>query len=133
MIEISNIKSSLLSIVKLYTEKGILNASFKNDFENLFDRNTLRIGVIGKMKAGKSSLVNALIFGDRILPTGDKPVTVTLTEITYDTKEEVEVELMSEEDISTLRLIASSGDENSKSDAANDLIKSIDSIPGGYK
>lgn len=133
MIEISNIKSSLLSIVKLYTEKGVLNDSFKKDFDNLFDRNTLRIGVIGKMKAGKSSLVNALIFGDRVLPTGDKPVTVTLTEITFDTKEEVEVILMSEEDISALQLIACSGVEDSKTNAAKELIKSIESIPGGYK
>lgn len=132
MIEFSKIKSSLLDIVELYSSKGIFNDSFKSEFASLFDKNALRIGVIGKMKAGKSTLVNALIFGDRILPTGDKPVTVTLTEITYDENEGVDVELMSENDISALRVLASSDTNDSKTSAARELITSIDAIPGGY-
>lgn len=133
MIEFSAIKSSLLTVVDLYTSKGLLTDAFKNEFVELFNRNTLRIGVIGKMKAGKSSLVNAILFGDRILPTGDKPVTVTLTEITYDEKNGVEVELMSEDDIAKLRELSNSGVEDAKTSAAKEIITSIDAIPGGYK
>lgn len=133
MIEISKIKSSLLEIVKLYTSKGILTDSFKTEFVSLFDQNTLRIGVIGKMKAGKSSLVNALLFGDRVLPTGDKPVTVTLTEVIFGEKDSVEVELMSEQDITALRELLLADKDDAKTKAAKEILATIDSIPGGYK
>ena len=112
MIEISKIQSSILGIIEKYKAIGLLSDKFQDDFSDLFVRNTLRIGVIGKMKAGKSSFLNALIFGDKILPTGDKPVTVTLTEISYAEKDSAEVQFLTEDDISAIRKLANLGSED---------------------
>src|SRR5580658_5798099 len=44
--------------------------------------NQLHLAVLGQMKRGKSSFINALI-GAEILPTGVLPVTAVITEIKY--------------------------------------------------
>lgn len=133
MIEFNRIETALLEIVDEFTKQKLLTNKFKSDFNLLFSKNTLKIGVIGKMKAGKSSFVNALIFGGRVLPTGDTPVTVTLTEITYDENEGVDVELLTEEDINKLRELADSDTANEYvKESANVLLEQIDNIEGGY-
>lgn len=44
----------------------------------------LQIGVVGRVKAGKSSLLNALVFdGHAILPRAATPMTAALTTLTY--------------------------------------------------
>ena len=44
----------------------------------------LKIGIVGEVKAGKSSFLNALIFdGNEILPKASTPMTAALTKITY--------------------------------------------------
>ena len=44
----------------------------------------LKLGIIGSVKAGKSSFLNALIFdGDEILPKAPTPMTASLTKIKY--------------------------------------------------
>jgi hypothetical protein len=49
----------------------------------------LTIGVIGQMKAGKSTFLNALLFRDNVLPVASTPMTAALSVITYGEKEEV--------------------------------------------
>src|SRR5579863_1271575 len=44
--------------------------------------NQLHLAVLGQMKRGKSSFINALL-GAEILPTGVLPVTSVITEIKY--------------------------------------------------
>jgi hypothetical protein len=44
--------------------------------------NQLHLAVLGQMKRGKSSFINALM-GEEILPTGVLPVTAVITEIKY--------------------------------------------------
>ena len=44
----------------------------------------LRIGIVGQVKAGKSSFLNALIFdGESILPKAATPMTAALTKVSY--------------------------------------------------
>ena len=43
----------------------------------------LRIAVVGQMKAGKSSFLNAAFFGRDMLPKADTPMTAALTTIAY--------------------------------------------------
>jgi hypothetical protein len=48
------------------------------------DNRLLQIGVVGRVKAGKSSLLNALVFdGHAILPRAATPMTAALTTLTY--------------------------------------------------
>ena len=44
----------------------------------------LRVGIIGRVKAGKSSLLNALMFaGNDVLPKAATPMTASLTILRY--------------------------------------------------
>ena len=89
---------------------------------------SLRIGIVGKMKAGKSSLVNALFFKRTVLPTGLKPMTVTLTEITYGEEDRVIVEILSQKDIEDLQQAINSPDKE-KSKAAQEILTQIEKSP----
>lgn len=58
----------------------------------------LRIAVIGQMKAGKSSFLNAALFGRHVLPRAETPMTAALTSIVYGSKPHAEVMFYSADD-----------------------------------
>lgn len=58
----------------------------------------LRIAVVGQMKAGKSSFLNAAFFGSDMLPKADTPMTAALTRITYSPTAHAEVVFYSQQD-----------------------------------
>ncbi|MGL2775995.1 dynamin family protein, partial [Helicobacter pylori] len=67
------------------------------------DRN-LKVGIIGRVKAGKSSLLNALIFeGKEVLPKAATPMTASLTILKYAKTLSAEVEFYSPKDILELK------------------------------
>lgn len=111
-----------------------IDGAFKNELKKSFEQQTLNIGVVGKMKAGKSSLTNAVIFGRNILPTGVAPVTVTLTEISYGTEERAIVELLTKEDVADLKEKASyTGDNESLQAKATAAQCILDSFQPNYE
>ncbi len=60
----------------------------------------LKVGIIGHVKAGKSSLLNALIFeGVEVLPKAATPMTASLTILKYAQNLSAEVEFYSQKDI----------------------------------
>ncbi|MFP6109912.1 dynamin family protein [Helicobacter pylori] len=60
----------------------------------------LKVGIIGRVKAGKSSLLNALIFeGVEVLPKAATPMTASLTILKYAKTLSAEVEFYSQKDI----------------------------------
>ena len=73
--------------------------------ETLQNQNRLmNIGIVGRVKAGKSSLLNALIFdGESILPKAATPMTAALTTITWGEVFQAKVEFYSETDIATIK------------------------------
>ncbi|GAA7346592.1 dynamin family protein [Helicobacter pylori] len=67
------------------------------------DRN-LKVGIIGRVKAGKSSLLNALIFeGKEVLPKAATPMTASLTVLKYAKTLSAQVEFYSQKDILELK------------------------------
>ncbi len=63
----------------------------------------LKVGIIGRVKAGKSSLLNALIFeGVEVLPKAATPMTASLTVLKYAKTLSAEVEFYSPKDIAEL-------------------------------
>lgn len=61
--------------------------------ELLRDNNVLRIGIVGQVKAGKSSFLNSLFFnGENMLPRASTPMTAGLTILQYGEKNTFEVE-----------------------------------------
>ena len=82
-----------------------LARSARNDgHELLEDGRLLRLGVIGQMKAGKSSLLNSLLFeGREVLPKAATPMTASLTHIVKSDKDEVEIEYYSRSEWDEIR------------------------------
>lgn len=75
-----------------------------NDFKEggntlLKESSLLRIGVVGQVKAGKSSFLNSLFFdGESVLPKASTPMTAGLTVLEYSDKNYFEVEYYAQED-----------------------------------
>ena len=63
----------------------------------------LNIGVVGQVKAGKSSFLNTLLFGGKeILPKASTPKTATLTKMEYAEENIIHIEYYTEEEWSVL-------------------------------
>ncbi len=64
----------------------------------------LKVGIIGRVKAGKSSLLNALIFeGKDVLPKAATPMTASLTILKYAQSLSAEAQFYNEQDIEELK------------------------------
>ncbi|QQX46909.1 dynamin family protein [Helicobacter pylori] len=64
----------------------------------------LKVGIIGRVKAGKSSLLNALIFeGKEVLPKAATPMTASLTILKYAQNLSAEVQFYDKKDIEELK------------------------------
>ena len=67
--------------------------------DRLTNDRLLRLGVVGQVKVGKSSLLNLLLFnGKEVLPKAATPMTASLTHITKSDREEIKVEYYTKED-----------------------------------
>ncbi|GAA9295930.1 hypothetical protein HpHA236_12600 [Helicobacter pylori] len=64
----------------------------------------LKVGIVGRVKAGKSSLLNALIFeGKDVLPKAAIPMTASLTILKYAQNLSAEAQFYDEQDIEELK------------------------------
>lgn len=114
---INYLPEEILNIIDTSREKSLLDEVFLANFErNCMEELPLRIGVIGKMKAGKSTLLNALIFKDNVLGMSIVPMTAVLTEISYNEVPGtvVEVEFFNDEDIDCLKNPKEDNEEDCK-------------------
>lgn len=82
------------------TELESVFNEFKEGGEKLLSEdNILQIGIVGQVKAGKSSFLNSLFFnGESVLPKASTPMTAGLTIIEYAEKNTFEVEYFNEKD-----------------------------------
>ena len=90
--------------LKLFSELKSIIDSFRSDAENAKEENhLLRIGIVGQIKRGKSTFLNALFFeGDDILPKAITPMTAALTAIKYAEKPKAVVEYFNKADWQTV-------------------------------
>lgn len=79
--------------VDLY-EISAIKKNFKLKTNDFFrEDRKLNIGVIGRVKVGKSTFLNTLLFdGKNVLPTAVTPKTAALTKIEYDYENRIEIE-----------------------------------------
>ncbi len=88
------------------SENAVIKAEeLEKTLKELQDTNRdLKVGIIGHVKAGKSSLLNALIFeGLEVLPKAATPMTASLTILKYAKTLSAEVEFYSPKDIAELK------------------------------
>lgn len=85
--------------------KNECNIKSQKDFSDEYDdivreNRLLRIGILGRVKAGKSSFLNALLFnGEDILPKAATPMTAALSIIEYGEKNGFSVDFYSRADL----------------------------------
>ena len=82
------------------TELESVFSEFKEGGERLLSEDSvLQIGIVGQVKAGKSSFLNSLFFnGESVLPKASTPMTAGLTIIEFAEKNTFEVEYFNEKD-----------------------------------
>lgn len=88
------------------SESGVLSAEkMQEEIASIVQENRLlSIGIIGRVKAGKSSLLNSLFFdGKEILPKAATPMTAALTIIKYAEKPYAEVDLFTSTDVAEIK------------------------------
>ena len=106
LIETSETKLSALKSIEYdglkekMVEWEICFNEFRESGEELLSAdNTLQIGIVGQVKAGKSSFLNSLFFnGESVLPKASTPMTAGLTIIEYSETNTFEVEYFNEKD-----------------------------------
>jgi len=90
----------------LRKECDIISAdAMRSQLSKLADENRLlNIGIIGRVKAGKSSLLNSVFFdGESILPKAATPMTASLTVMTYGETFSATVEYFTSQDIENIK------------------------------
>lgn len=131
-------KNNILQIAHKAREFGWIDVEREKNIIEKINNDILVLGVIGQMKCGKSTFLNAFVFGDNILPSATTPMTATLTVITFGEEKKIEIEFYTQEeweeqkfqsqrDLNDVR-----GDEieESKIKAARELVEKSINIPG---
>lgn len=109
-----------------------------DEYLHKIENDKLTIGVIGQMKCGKSTFLNALIFGDEILPAATTPMTASLSGITYGAEKSLEAEFYTSDEWAELQVTANRSldevigntSEESKIKAAKELVSKAEKIGG---
>ena len=134
MLDISKINNNISAIINQLLQKERVDAEFVKSFYASYNQPTLQIGVVGKMKVGKSALINSVIFGDDVLPSSSEPATASLTKISYGDKNTSIVEFLSQEDFNSLKALANySGDDHYQllqKESAEDILANL---PSNYQ
>ena len=101
--EIWERKQRLLQLLQRAKEYGWIDDSTLKAEIKRAEEQKLTIGVIGQMKAGKSTFLNSFIFGDTILPTATSPMTASLSYITYGPEKKLVAEFYTPDEWAELR------------------------------
>lgn len=131
-------KARLIEIAAQARVNGWIDEAREKQIVDKINNDTLTIGVIGQMKCGKSTFLNAFVFGDTILPAATTPMTAALSIITYGPDKKIEVEFYTPDEWTEQKMQASRNlddvrgneIEESKIKAAKELVTKAGNIPG---
>ncbi|MCG3844859.1 dynamin family protein [Photobacterium damselae] len=91
----------------------------------------LSIGIMGQVKAGKSSFLNALLFaGKPILPEAATPKTANLTKISYGDAFTLRVDYYTDKEWQEIQHIAQSGSDTIEAKVSQELIAMANKLNG---
>ncbi|MGL6348970.1 MAG: dynamin family protein [Aeromonas sp.] len=102
--------------------------SIASDFSTKLQRwqkqeQTLNVGIMGQVKAGKSTFLNALLFDGRpILPEAATPKTANLTKVVYGERYSLQVEYYSQQEWNEIVGQANQAGEGDASKVARELV-----------
>lgn len=117
---------------------GWLKEEEGDEIRKKLEEDKLTIGVIGQMKCGKSTFLNAFVFEDDVLPSATTPMTAALSVITYGDEKKIEAEFYTADEWAEQKATASrdlseaEGNEllKSKIQSAKELVEKSRLLPG---
>lgn len=121
-------KGRLLSFASKAHEYGWIDDERERQIQEKLNSDILTIGVIGQMKCGKSTFLNAFVFENDILPAATTPMTAALSVITYGEEPGIIAEFYTKDEWLEQKMLASqsieglSDFEASKIKAAKELV-----------
>ena len=90
--ELRTKKNMLIAQTHKAKEFGWIDGEREKEIIDKINNDVLTIGVIGQMKCGKSTFLNAFVFQDAVLPAATTPMTAALSVITYGEKKKLKAE-----------------------------------------
>lgn len=118
--DIKNKRDQVKKFAKNALDKKWLSENEYNNLINKIDNDTLTIGVIGQMKCGKSTFLNAFLFGEEVLPAATTPMTAALSVITYGKEKSIEIEFHNKNEWVEMQQQASRSIEEAGGDKATE-------------
>lgn len=124
-------KQKLRSLINEAFDYEWINEEQKQFYLEKLDSDTLVLGVIGQMKCGKSTFLNAFVFGEDVLPSATTPMTAALSVITYGESKKLKAEFYTAQEWDEQLAMASrsldsvrgNASEESKIKAAKELVE----------
>lgn len=104
--EYQDAKQRLIEMARKAKAYGWIDAQRERDIVDKINNAVLTLGVIGQMKCGKSTFLNAFVFGDNVLPAATTPMTAALSVITYGEKEKIEIDFYTADEWAEQELLA---------------------------
>lgn len=98
ILKINEYKQLIIDTVTKAENRKWINKESGEVIKSFLNTDELTIGFVGKMKMGKSSIINALVFQDDVLPSSSIPMTATLTIIKYGEQKSATVNIITEAD-----------------------------------
>ena len=129
--ELQERKQQLVAMIAQATNYGWISAEQQKEMLTKLEQDRLTIGVIGQMKCGKSTFLNAFVFEEDVLPAATTPMTAALSVITYGPEKRIVAEFYTRDEWEEQKLQASrsldevQGNtlEESKVKAAKELVE----------
>ena len=127
--ELRTKKNTLIEQTHKAKEFGWIDGEREKEIIDKINNDVLTIGVIGQMKCGKSTFLNAFVFQEAVLPAATTPMTAALSVITYGEKKKLKAEFYTSDEWNEQKHQASrnleeinNSLEESKVKAAKDLV-----------
>lgn len=125
---IQNKKQKLYSLLSKAKEYHWFSDNEFTEYATKLDNDVLTIGVIGQVKAGKSTFLNSFVFEDDVLPAATTPMTAVLTVITYGEKKRISAEFFTENEWQEQQMIARTPIQDGMMEAQLSKIKAAKEI-----
>ncbi len=107
-------KQEILKITEKAAAFGWITKERAAEIVKKIESDVLTIGVIGQMKCGKSTFLNAFVFEDDILPSATTPMTAALTVVTYGAEKKLTAEFYTADEWAEQKAVASQNAEDFK-------------------
>ena len=129
--ELKHKKECLAMMATKAREFGWIDEAREKEIQEKLNNDVLTIGVIGQMKCGKSTFLNAFVFEDDVLPSATTPMTAALSVITYGKDKKIVAEFYTQDEWAEQKMqaarsledVAGNTLEESKVKAAKELVE----------